>query len=403
MKTTTRREFLSLTASSLALLVGGSALWTPHGSRAAEKGREFLMLCDSDADVAVASDAVTVTHPGTLKGLDVANNKSFAVDLPFFGHTVTQNPAKTNQVVTFEKWGKRGALVDVHDWSVVTMAESTEGNIFFGHAAFTADGSTLIVSEDSYGHNDGHLAVRDASNLKPIRTLSSFGVRPHQCQLLDDNKTILVVNGGSHEVKDSKNLAWVDLETGKLIHKVVFDLMLPGHLTRPVAAAYGHFDVSFDNWVCCGGRGIEKSTGSTAKKDTNKDPYADLHATIAFVSPEGTLHYPDLPQGLAANLHGEALSVKVLGNSGLVAVSIMHGNKCLVLDYKTQELKDVIRLPGSLGVASLPDEDNGQHHLIISSKDGLFEASLLPKTQPHVSTYSEELKGIGSHLTRIYV
>jgi hypothetical protein len=354
-------------------------------------GREFLMLCDSPKDVPKRNEAgIRITNPGSIKGLDVAAGESFAIDLPFYGHTVTQNSRKPHQVVTFEKWGTRGALADVNDKTVLAMAEPAEGNTFFGHAAFSPDGAMLVTTEDAYVASGksfaGKLVLRDARDLKIIQQFSSYGMFPHECRTPDSGKTIMVVNEG-RTAATPPNLSWIDLASEKLLHKV--------NLSFFENVDYGHCDISYDNWVCVVG----------APREAYKATQASFES-VSFVSPEGRAFFPLLPRDITARMTEEALSIAFLGQSGLVAVTMPQSDLLLIMDYKTQTLVEALTIPKPTGVvASLAPEDGGRGVIVSCKKPERNLLSVVPtgNADRDATLITDKFGGIGSHLTRMYI
>jgi hypothetical protein len=376
--TSSRRDFLKHTVASLALLVGGAPWWlAPRHAVAGElptrmvtpAGREFIMMCDTQKDVFGLNLPIRVTHPGTVKGLDVASGESFAIDLDFFGHTVTQNPMQPHQVVTFEKWGKRGALIDLHDRSIITTSEASENNVFFGHAAFNADGSILVTSEDTYDRNSGQLVWRNASDLKVIHKSSSYGGFPHECMTPDHGKTLMVANEGDYRVPTPSSLVWLDMASGRLLNRVEF--------ARP-DGGFAHLDISADNWVCLAGIKTGKN----------------MRGVVILVSPEGRVMRPEIPDDLVARMKKkEALSVAFLGSSGLVAISLPSANLIVVLDYKKQVVAGVITAALPQGLLPSLTDLTGRSMIATSYHDkNLIEASVGLDGQTSSTVFNAQFK-----------
>jgi len=399
MALSSRRDFLKIGTASVALAVGGSALWWGSRSMLAPNLREYLMLCDTTKDVPVDKNPVRVTNPGWVRALDVQSGESFSIDLPFFGHTVDGNPAKPGHVVTFEKWGKRAALIDMKQRSVLSQFSSSDNSLFFGHGAFTPDGSTLITTEDTYDRNGGVLVFRDAKTLKVLDQVQSGGTRPHECRLINDGKTLLVTNQGNDLSLPS--IVWLDTATGDLKQKVTFDEKVPGNYPVQLYGGFGHLDASYDNWVCA------SSVVSTGTKETRDDPSfkEELYGALVFVSPEGKAYYPDLPLDLTKRMRGEALSVAILGKSGLMAVTFPAANMILVFEYKTQRLVQVIDTPRPTGVImSLSPKDNDHTMLVENAKDkSLLSIVATEGGSPKTDVVTKTFGGNGSHMHRIYM
>lgn len=384
-----RRQFLKLTVASLALLAGSATARLLTRAAQAEDtgsyGRELILLCDSDKEVAPINH-FRVTHKGSIKILDVAKNEVSSIDLPFFGHIVNQHPLHAEQVVTFEKWGKRGALVDIKQKKILTMLEPAAGKTFFGHCAFSTDGSTMVSTENNYDESGGLLTFRDTTNFKIVEKYPSYGVVPHECRTPDHGKTIMVVNKGDKKAasdsnKSASNLSWINWKNGKLIKKIEFD--------RNNNVQYGHCDLSFDGWACVSGLTEEQNA----------------YDLVMFVSPNGEVYPAKLPKDVATKLKGEALSIAFLGRSGLVGVTVTKANIVLLINYKTQELVDAINVPIPNGILPILDGNDVEPTMLVSSHENRNISSITMKNgkTPDVKVMSTSFGGIGTHLSRIYV
>lgn len=382
MRPSSRRDFLKLTAASLALLAGGPvSRFFAADAAAAEINkhlREYIILCDTDQDFPQPKDVhIRVSHPGSVRGLDVASGEVFSIDLPFFGHTVNQHPLHPEQVVTFEKWGHRGALLDLKDRKVLMDINPAEDNTFFGHAAFNADGGIMAVTENNYDATQGLLTFRDTSDYKTIQKYSSYGLLPHECRTPDHGKTIMVVNKGGDN--SPPNLSWIDWNSGRLLNKVEFP--------ADNNVLYGHCDLSHDNWVCASGLATSHS------KDM-----------VLFVSPDGRVLPPALPEDITRKMKGEALSIAFLGRSGLVAVTVTLANLVLLIDYKTQRLVEAVPIANPHGVLPSRYPDDTEISMLVTSYEKRNLSSItLESGKPDIKTVSSEFGGLGSHLTRLYL
>lgn len=397
MSDSSRRDFLKLTASSLACLAGSVSLWAPNPLLAADARREFLMFCDTDRAFNIRGTNLQ-TDPGTIKGLDVVSGENFAIDIPFFGHAIIQNPALPHQFFTLEKWGRRGALVDTQTKKILSSIENEQGNVFFGHGSYTQDGAFFMTSESTYDQDEGAMVVRDTKTLQIVRSIPIYGYNPHECRLLQDGKTILIANQGSPRHQTLPNLAWIDYDTGKLLKSIEVTPPLPaGAHDKSFDGSFAHFDVAHDNWICCGG------AGSSSAKDSKANDLNDPHAVIGFISPQGKVCYPNIPPRLVPHMLGEGLSVNVLGQTGLCAITISEGNLCLVFDYKTQELKHVIHLAKVKGVLPLRDTPDAGNGVILLSQHRLSQADFRLGSKPIPSAYNTTVHGRGAHIARIYI
>lgn len=353
-----RRHFIKNSAASLMVLAGASAIpFMPDDfvgvAQAAEtaapasapKGREFIMLCDTfEKAVSHGEQRYTkASRSGFIKALDVASNEMTTLDIPFFGHMVDQDPLNPKHLITFEKWGQNGAVVDLDSKKTVTTIQPIKDHEFFGHAVFNADGRYIADTEHDFEQSNGKLVIRSTSDMKVVDTHLSYGLRPHDCFSADGGKTIIVANTG--HILGTPSVSWVDFESGKLVNQVMMD--------KAQEVFYMHANLSYDGWLSVYGR---------AQPGSKKEHFE----LITFVSPDGRVCPLTLPKDLKKKMKGEALSTAYIGQTGLVAVTLPDANLLLVADYKTQKLIDAFALPRPKGVLPVLNPKNGEPNLLAS-------------------------------------
>jgi hypothetical protein len=306
------------------------------------------------------------------------------VGVDFFGHTVTQDPKNPYRLVTFEKWGRRGALVDLRDPTPLATVRTPEKQIFFGHAGYVSDGSTLVTTEDNYEHTSGYIGLRDPSNLKLIEKMSSYGAGPHECRVLDDGKTLLVVNVGQKKADPAipSNLCWIEAASGKLLHKITFSNIQP-------IPQYAHINISSDGWICAHGFRYSKD---------NPEVFGGC---ATMISPEGRVLDLDLPL-IAGVARDEALSSAFIEDKDLVATTLPNCNLAIIWDYKTQKRVALVNTWTPKGILT----DLKDPAFIVSSgiKRDLVRLSVTKDDNVSVGKLSDSgFGGFGSHMLRIYV
>ena len=350
-------------------------------SNLAPKGREFIMVCDTYAKSYTHEEVsrTQATRPGPLYALDVAAGETTTINLPFFGHIVNQHPLHTSHVLTFEKWGHHGAVIDITSKKIVAMMEPYKGHEFFGHLLFNTDGTHFVDSEFSANQAIGKLAVRDSSTMQIVDTYSSYGARPHGSFSSDNGKTIMVANGGHGE--GTSNISWIDFASGKLLHQL--DMKAGNYID------YQHVDMSHDGWFCI----VGKSTRQTVE-------------LIKFISPDGRVYSPDIPENLKKIMHDETLSIAMLGKSGLVAVTIPKSDVIVIIDYKTQKLVEAITLDYPRGALPSLDPRDGDGAVLATLGKARELISIkvdADHKKPVTHLVKNHFGGIGSHMTRMYI
>ncbi len=233
-----RRDFLKISAlgfSSLAL--------APLAGR---------MLAQSDAPPKSKPDLSKVKR-GTLLGtgaqisketgekrfvlsivdLDATVLQPRLVVLDFEAHGYAPDPRDPNKIVLFQKHGAGCAEIDLAEGKVIRKLEASKGAQFYGHGAFSPDGSVLYatesVIEESYR---GIISVRDGVTFKLTGEFPTFGAAPHDCALIDNGKTMVVTNGGGTLKGAVPCVTYVSTEKKELIEKLEFgsENINAGHL-----------------------------------------------------------------------------------------------------------------------------------------------------------------------------
>lgn len=175
--------------------------------------------------------------------------------LPERAHAPIVHPTQSLIAVVARRPGFNIDIYDVHSGDLVQRVLPEEDHHFYGHGVFSADGQHLITQENHYPSGEGKIIIRSLESGKVIQRFSSYGIGPHEACLLDEN-TLVVANGGlkTHPDNDRQilnldnmqaNLAFISLETGALLNKIV----LPDELHQ---LSIRHLDVNKAGTVALG-------------------------------------------------------------------------------------------------------------------------------------------------------
>lgn len=159
-----------------------------------------------------------------------------SIGLPARAHQVIFHPQRPWVAVVARRPGYYLWLVDYQTGKIVQKIEPQANFHFYGHAAFSADGSTLFTTENHITNGEGKVVVRDidtvANNEVQIRNVfDSYGIGPHQLALMADKKTLVIANGGIKTHPDhprkklnidtmQPSLVYLDAQSGKLQEQV---------------------------------------------------------------------------------------------------------------------------------------------------------------------------------------
>jgi hypothetical protein len=207
-----RRAFLSAVGGGLAAAAGLSPGTGRGGPVAA------LIGCGAEEDGRFVA-----------AGLDLGGTVAFQLSLPSRGHGAAFCRTRFETVVFARRPGTFAAVVDAASGGLRHWIEAVPGRHFYGHGAFSADGSTLFATENDYAAGRGVLGVYDAADrYKRLGEFPSHGVGPHEVRLMPDGVTLAVANGGirTHPDHDREklnlesmapNLSFVEARTGALM------------------------------------------------------------------------------------------------------------------------------------------------------------------------------------------
>jgi uncharacterized protein len=132
-----------------------------------------------------------------LCGIDANLNIAFQLPLPARGHAAAAHPLKPEAVAFARRPGTFAIVIDCVTGVQKAVLNSPAGRHFYGHGAFSADGSLLYTTENDYEAGRGRIGVWDvASSYARIDEWDSGGIGPHDIKRLPDSDVLVVANGG---------------------------------------------------------------------------------------------------------------------------------------------------------------------------------------------------------------
>jgi uncharacterized protein len=154
--------------------------------------------------------------------LDAPEPEAELLPVGFLPHGLAIDPRDRHRAALFEKQGPGACIGDLRGARPNQVIRTSPRRRFYGHGAFSRDGALLYATESIVDRAfEGVLVVRDARTLRELGEVPTFGAAPHDCQLLDDGKTMVVTNGGGRlEGGALPSVTYVDLETRKLLERV---------------------------------------------------------------------------------------------------------------------------------------------------------------------------------------
>lgn len=377
-----RRRVLQQAAASVAGFFYGPSLLAgsptaPVTQEAFTTGEYFLIGDGVRGRESLFGTAGYSPQPGRVRIWRFGQERVLEIGLPFLPHAFVADPIVPHRVVTFEKWGRYLAEIDLNAMVVLRVTQTRPGVRFFGHGAHSGQYIYATQMDDNRGR--GLVAVMEAGNHKHVQEIETQGVFPHDCQWVPDSHTLVVVNSRTVRVanKNSKNfssLVWLNVETGQCQKQIFIE-------TREFG--YAHFVRSAEGTMLLSGSYDTKLTGSQPLLST-------IHA-------DGSVRAFDLSDH---SLRGEALSLYLNETDNLVLATFPRSSLIQVWNYATGEFIRQIKVGEPRGLAYSTEKNkllvsSAQTSGFLALDKHLLAASSMP--------FASGLGGTGSHLFRLQI
>jgi hypothetical protein len=183
-----------------------------------------------------------------LCGLDEAGNILFDLPLPDRGHAAAAHPERPEAVAFARRPGTFAIVIDCARGRETALLEAPPRRHFYGHGAFSSDGTILYTTENDLETLEGRIGLWDAGNsYARIGDIPSGGIGPHDLLRLPGTETLVVANGGMATHPDSgrvtlnlatmrPNLAYVEPD-GVQVEMVELPLEMRRNSIRHLAVA----------------------------------------------------------------------------------------------------------------------------------------------------------------------
>lgn len=292
-----------------------------------------------------------------LFGLDGTGGAVFDLALPDRGHAAAAHPHRPEAVAFARRPGTFALVIDCIAGREVARLESPLGRHFYGHGAFSADGTLLFTTENDYEGVRGVIGVWDVpGGYLRVGEFASGGLGPHEMRLMPDGETLVVANGGIETHPDSgRTKLNIPLMEPSLAY-----LGLDGHLSETVRLdpalnrnSIRHLAVGKDGTVAF----AMQWQGDVA----DRPPLLGLHRRGEAA------RLAQAPDALHARMAGYAGSVAVNSGTGEVAITSPRGGLVQVFDLESVAFRGARELGDVCGVAP------GAAGLVVTSGSGRVE------------------------------
>ncbi len=151
--------------------------------------------------------------------------------LPDRGHDLTYSRHAGLLVAFARRPGNFAVAFNPERRSLPVRFTTPPDRHFFGHGVFSPDGRLLYATENDFERGVGVIGIYDVgAGFRRIGEHASFGIGPHDLNILGDGRTLVVANGGiaTHPVTGRQplnlatmrsSLAYIDSRTGALLER----------------------------------------------------------------------------------------------------------------------------------------------------------------------------------------
>ncbi|MEO0946243.1 MAG: DUF1513 domain-containing protein [Pseudomonadota bacterium] len=264
------------------------------------------------------SAAKTPSGGFVLVGIDGAGGITFQIPLPARGHAAAAHPNEAEVVAIARRPGTFAKVIDCVTGVVRQTLTAPAGRHFYGHGAFSADGTLLFTTENDIASGKGRIGVWDRGvGYTRIEELPSHGIGPHEIQRRPDG-SLAIANGG---IRTHPDTGREKLNLGTMRPSLTI-LSKHGSLIDQAESnasqnSLRHIAVQQNGTIACGFQ-------------WQGDPF-EAPALIALYRGDGQVVDATVDEGLHRSLDGYIGSVGIHGKSGFIASS-PRGNRVILVD-----------------------------------------------------------------------
>lgn len=273
-----------------------------------------------------------IHHCLAILDLDAPDPTPRRASLGFLPHGVNIDPSAPHRAAVFEKKGPGACLVDLREGVQERALTTAAERHFYGHGAYSADGALLYATESRLDRgNEGVLVVRDARGLQELGEIHTYGKSPHDCQIIEDGRVMVVANGGgAHGGPDAGSVVWIELSSGKLLERLEIE-----------DARYnaGHFALA----------GVDLAVVSAPRDGLPAGQ--PQRGAVSLRQRRGPLATMKKPAKAVERMAGETLSVVIDEERRVALATHPLGDAVTVWDLRKGALLEVLEVPGPRGVA----------------------------------------------------
>ncbi len=131
-----------------------------------------------------------------LVGLKLDGTVCFKIPLPGRGHAAAAHPTRAEAIGFARRPGRFAVVLDCVTGAEISRLTSPKGRHFYGHGAYSTDGTRLFTTENNYDELTGVIGIYDPNDgYARIGEVPSGGIGPHEI-LRHPAGGYVVANGG---------------------------------------------------------------------------------------------------------------------------------------------------------------------------------------------------------------
>jgi len=276
-----------------------------------------------------------------LCGLTEHGAIAFELPLPDRGHAAAAHPIEPLAVAFARRPGRFALVLDCVTGAEIARLDAPEGRHFYGHGAFSADGSILYTTENDYEAARGMVGLWDVSQgFRRINAFESGGIGPHDMLRLPGSDDLVIANGGIETHPDAgraklnipvmePNLTYLAAD-GAVLDQMEFDRSLHRNSIR-------HLDVLHSGDVAFAMQWEGPAT--------ERPPLLGLHRR------GGSPRLLAAPQPDHRRLQGYSGSIAASGDGTQVAITSPRGGVMQVFDLAAERFLTAYDSPDVCGIA----------------------------------------------------
>ncbi|MEM6390054.1 MAG: DUF1513 domain-containing protein [Pseudomonadota bacterium] len=275
-----------------------------------------------------------------LYGIAAGGDLIFWQPLPGRGHAAAAHPDRPEAVAFARRPGTFALVIDCVSGETSATLESPAGRHFYGHGAFSLDGTRLYTSENNTETLEGVIGIWETRGYRRIGEFASGGIGPHEIKRRPGSDILVVANGGIATHPESgrsklnlptmrANLSHLSAE-GAVLDRVELPEAMRLNSIR-------HIDVRADGLVA-------------AAMQWQGDELAAPPLLALARAGEG-LRLVHAPEPIHRRQRGYVGSTAFSGDGAQVGITSPRGDLMLVFDAETEAYESFSRLRDVSGIA----------------------------------------------------